>query len=541
MQISPNESRVLVLAPTRADAQVTVRLLTAEGVVAQICETESDLAHEIARGAGTAMLTDEFPRSEPLQELRFVLDLQPSWSELPVLLLARADSPRLETLRHIPGVVLLERPVNIRSMISAVQAALRARLRQYELRNQLERTRAANLELQRAARAKDDFLATLSHELRNPLSALTTAAELLDRGGVNKDTDHMARQVVRRQSAQMSRLLDDLLDVARITHGRLEIKKVQVELSAVVRAAVETVQPLLTRKGHAFVLTLPEREVILDADPVRLAQVIANLLTNAAKYTEARGHIDLVVQRERDELVFRVRDDGIGIEESAQADIFGMFSQLRPAIERSEGGLGIGLALAKALVEMHGGTIAVHSEGRGKGSEFTLRLPCAIASAGRDIAPADRIGKPARGLDIILADDNVDALESLATLLEFEGHTVRVARDGANAIALLAQRAPSVMLLDIGMPGMNGYEVAQKVRLRDDAANIYLVALTGWGQPGDKARAQQAGFDHHVTKPVDFEELSELLARVAVKACTGSESCTPVPAASSGRLSAGSD
>jgi len=509
------ESRVLVLAPTRADARVSVQMLEEWGISAQAFELASELVAEIRRGVGAIIITDDAAKRDAMKQLRFVVDQQPSWSELPILLLARPDFPGIDVLRGFPGMIVLDRPVHMRTLISAVQAALRARLRQYELRNQLQRVRAANLELHDAARAKDEFLATLSHELRNPLSALTVAAALLDREESDPDVAHHARDVVRRQAAQMTRLLDDLLDVSRISHGRLEIRKTRCDAATIVYSAVETVQPLLARKHHELTLSLPEQQVFLSADPVRLAQVLANLLTNAAKYTEPGGKIELTVVQEGPIVAFSVRDNGIGIDAKSQADIFGMFSQLRPALERSEGGLGIGLALAKGLVDLHGGTISVASEGPARGSEFTVRIPCeeTVPDAPQPCA-AGGAGASHPHRDLIVADDNVDAADSLANLLEMEGHDVRVAHDGRSALQLATERMPGIMLLDIGMPDMNGYDVARAIRAREPEGNVVLVALTGWGQPDDKRRAQEAGFDHHLTKPVDFAELSAFLSRV---------------------------
>jgi len=513
-RLAPSEVRVLVLPPTKADGVVTRLLLGDVGITAVVCETVEHLGRELAAGAGALIITDDSSRLDPLAELRPLLDAQPSWSEIPILVLARPDFPRLDELRTVPGVVLLERPVHIRTMVSAVQAALRARQRQYELRDQLDQTHAANRELQNQARAKDDFLATLSHELRNPLSALTTAAHLLERGSPDANADVMARQIVKRQTGLMSRLLDDLLDVSRITRGKLEIRKAPIELSAVIESAIETVQPWLNRKRHAFSVSVPERDIVIEADAVRLAQVLANLLTNAAKYTEPQGRIELLVERHADVVEFHVRDDGIGIPRASQSEIFKMFAQLSPAIDRSEGGLGIGLALAKGLVELHGGSIDVKSGGHGHGSEFIVRIPItqaasvATANAARDTASEAVAGK----CELIVADDNADALQSLATLLELDGHTVRVASDGHAALALAQQKMPDVMLLDIGMPGLNGYDLASRVRQLDGGESVMLIALTGWGQPADRARASAAGFDHHLTKPIDHDELARLLS-----------------------------
>jgi two-component system, sensor histidine kinase len=522
MQIEATETRVLVLPPTRADGLITLRLLAESGITAATCDTVSELERELRRGAGAIIITDDFSHRDPWAELRPLLDAQASWSEIPILVLARPDSPRLDEIRTVPGAVLLERPVHIRSMVSAVQAALRARWRQYELRDQLEQTNAANRELHHQARAKDDFLATLSHELRNPLSALTTAAHLLDRPSVDAKSDFMARQIVKRQTHLMGRLLDDLLDVSRITRGKLEIRKTPTPVSAIVESAIETVQPLLNRKGHAFSVSIPDRDVIIEADPVRLAQVLANLLTNAAKYTEAQGRIELAVNRVADAMEFRVRDNGIGIAPESRTEVFKMFAQLSPAIDRSEGGLGIGLALAKGLVDLHGGSIGVQSEGIGCGSEFTVRIPIApaVAEDAAD-APVHSTHDGSRKCELIVADDNGDALQSLAMLLEMEGHVVRTASDGGAALALAEQKLPDVMLLDIGMPGLNGYEVAQRVRRQTGGDRVVLVALTGWGQPADRANATEAGFDHHLTKPIDYEQLAGLLSHLCQQAPRG--------------------
>jgi len=272
------------------------------------------------------------------------------------------------------------------------------------------------------------------------------------------------------------------------------------------------VQPWLNRKGHAFSVNVPKRDLIIEADAVRLAQVLANLLTNAAKYTEPHGRIELTVQRQGDVMEFCVRDNGIGIPPENQSEIFKMFAQLRPAIERSEGGLGIGLALARGLVELHGGSIAVKSQGVGHGSEFTVRIPIAQAAAATNTNAGKVVsaGDSAR-CEVIVADDNADALQSLAMLLELDGHTVRTASDGIAALSLAQQKIPDVMLLDIGMPGLNGYEVASRVRDLEGGEAVMLVALTGWGQPADRHRAREAGFDQHLTKPIDYEELAGLL------------------------------
>jgi CheY-like chemotaxis protein len=318
----------------------------------------------------------------------------------------------------------------------------------------------------------------------------------------------------------MALLLDDLLDVARITQGKLELKKQQLALNSVVDSAVEAARPLLDRKRHRFTVTLPSEPITLDADPLRLSQVLSNLLMNAAKYTDAGGQISLSARADGGRLCLSIKDNGIGIPAESLDGIFAMFSQIESAAARSEGGLGIGLALVNGLVELHGGTVEAKSEGAGHGSEFTVRLP--IVSSGSVATPLpDTTGAAGIGRRILVADDNQDAADSLAMILEMGGHEVRVARDGRAALSLAQTFRPDTALLDIGMPQLNGYEVAQALRREPWGAGITLIALTGWGQESDRQKAIDAGFDRHLTKPIDPDALESHLsarARPAVKA-----------------------
>ncbi len=348
--------------------------------------------------------------------------------------------------------------------------------------------------LKDADRRKDEFLATLAHELRNPLAPIRQAATLARSPQVDAGRRGWALDVIERQSSHMSLLLDDLLDVSRISRGRLELRRETVDLRDVVGAALETARPGLDRKGHVVDVQLPAQPVLLHADPVRLSQVLSNLLSNAGKYTDQKGHIQLHASTEGGQVVIRVIDDGIGLEAGSHGQIFEMFSQVSTAMGRAEGGLGIGLALSRGLVLLHGGTIEVHSAGLGQGTEFVVRLPLGPQDAGEAGArPAP--GAASRSLSILLADDNEDARETLSAVLALQGHTTHLAADGVQALAMAQQLRPAVAILDIGMPGLTGYEVA----------------LTGWGQAQDQARAQAAGFDHHVTKPVDLARLEQLI------------------------------
>ncbi len=365
--------------------------------------------------------------------------------------------------------------------------------------------------LKEADRQKDEFLATLAHELRNPLAPIRQAAILARAPGTDPARQSWALDVIERQAGHMALLLDDLLDVSRISRGRLELRLEPVELRNVVDAAVETARPSLDRKHHRLSVTLPGAAVHLLADPLRLAQVLSNLLSNASKYTDAGGNIEVSASCEEQQVVIRVRDDGIGLSSQAQGQIFEMFSQVSSAIDRAEGGLGIGLALSRGLVGLHHGTIDVHSAGIGKGSEFVVALPLPRAEAG-NVEPAVA-GRPAGAgpRTVLLADDNVDALETMVALLELEGHKVWSAPDGHKALALAQEVRPDVVILDIGMPGLNGNEVAARIRAGESGQPTTLIALTGWGQAEDRARSNAAGFDHHLTKPVDFDRLKDLL------------------------------
>jgi signal transduction histidine kinase len=364
-------------------------------------------------------------------------------------------------------------------------------------------------DMHEADRRKDEFLATLAHELRNPLAPIRAAAMLARKPDLPPAQRQWCNDVIDRQVQRMSLLLDDLLDVSRITRGTLELRRAPTSLVALVEAAIETVRPLVESKQHVLRIDLPGNAIV-DVDALRMSQVVSNLLNNAAKYTPSGGAIRVSARIEARDLVIEVADDGIGIAAADIAGIFNMFSQLTAARERSDEGLGIGLALTRGLVELHGGTVAARSDGTGHGSTFSVRIPQALVpQVGPTTEPPPAPG-PAATLRILVADDNRDAAESLAQLLELDGHEVELAMDGEAALAAFREFAPQVALLDIGMPRMNGYELARRIRELDP--HIRLIAITGWGQQGDRERSAIAGFDHHLTKPVDYEALVSLLA-----------------------------
>jgi PAS domain S-box-containing protein len=379
--------------------------------------------------------------------------------------------------------------------------------------SRLKRTEEA---LREADRRKDEFLATLAHELRNPLAPIRHATKILDLPAASEDQRRWAREVISRQVQHMALLLEDLLDVSRITRGRLELKKDYVSLDKLVAAAVETAAPLIDAKQHSLEVRLPQEPIGLHVDPLRMAQALSNLLTNAAKYTDPHGHIIVSVTLTPDGIDIYVEDTGIGLAESALSKVFEMFSQVESAMERSQGGLGIGLALVKGLVSLHGGSVSAQSAGIGHGSRFTLHLPssCIVHEAMRapSEASADTLpGDPAFG--VLIADDNKDAADSLAILLQIAGYQVHLAHSGAEALQNAERERPAALILDIGMPDQTGYEVARQLRRAAWAKQSLFVAVTGWGQAEDKQQAHAAGFDYHLTKPVDVRELENLLLR----------------------------
>ena len=372
---------------------------------------------------------------------------------------------------------------------------------------------AAREALQRADRQKDEFLATLAHELRNPLAPIRNTVSLLQSRLKPGSEELPGVEVIARQVEHMALLLDDLLDVSQLTRGAMALRKEPVLLQRVVDLAIETSSPVISAAGHELVVALPERPLVLEADVLRLSQAIANVLNNAAKYTDRGGRIALDAESDEGFVRVRIRDTGIGISPEALDTIFDLFSQATPALERSQGGLGIGLSLVRGLVELHGGTIEARSRGLGKGSEFVIRLPLAPAGQAESTPARERAASAgAPPLRILVADDNQDSAESLAMLLTMMGHDVRTELDGAQAVETARAFQPQVVLLDLGMPRLNGYEAARRIRALPGGDEVVLIAQTGWSQPEDRRRSQEAGFDHHVVKPIPSGSLEKLLA-----------------------------
>jgi len=379
-------------------------------------------------------------------------------------------------------------------------------------------------ELRDNDRRKDEFLAMLAHELRNPLAAIDSAVQVSRRAALAEHFE-WAKDVIQRQTKQLSRLIDDLLDISRINLGKIQLRKERLDLGSIVDRAVEAVRPLVDGRGHDLVVSLDPGPLHLEADPARLEQILVNLLGNAAKYTPEKGRIDLHARREQEEIVVEIKDNGIGIDPRMLSKVFEAFIQVEQAIDRAQGGLGIGLTLVRRLLEMHGGSISAKSDGSGKGSSFTIRIPASAppVAALNHVEPTD--DKPAATANsrarVLIVDDNVDTARAMAKLLISRGHEVRTAHDGGEAIAAAHAHRPDVMLLDIGLPGMDGYQIAREVRHDESLSEATLIAISGYAQDHDRRRSREAGFDHHLMKPVDYDRLYSLLnavPRAAVEA-----------------------
>jgi signal transduction histidine kinase/ActR/RegA family two-component response regulator len=515
-------------APLGRPAAAIVELLEAHGHPTQVCGGICEAAIPVEQGAGALLLTEESLDPQRLPELLRSLERQPAWSELPVVLLAKRGERSTESIDRLAtaarSITLLERPLGTTTLLRSIEVALRSRRRQYQIRDLLEaqRARAAALRhseeqlqlaiaaLREADRRKDAFLATLSHELRNPLAPIRNAAEVLASPQLTPMQLHWTQSVIQRQAAHMASLLDDLLELTRISQGKLQLRKRGCSLQSVVDAAVETARPLLEKKKHLLQIRVPQDIPPFLADPVRLAQALSNLLTNAAKYTDPGGRIELSA-RLQERLTITVQDNGIGIPAEQLKSLFTMFSQAPSALDRSEGGLGVGLALVKGLAELHGGTVEAQSGGPGLGSRFVIVLPFEAACESDLPAQQESWVAPSGTLRVLIADDNHDAADSMAMLISMDGYEVRAVYDGRAAVTAAGSFRPDVALLDIGMPELDGYAVAKVLRGQRGGIGIYLIALTGWGRQEDRQRALEAGFDTHLTKPVDPHQLRNLL------------------------------
>ncbi len=510
------ERRVLALGPHGKDAQLIQSVLGGAGMNCCFLATSTDLARELNAGAGALIVTEEVVLGGAQGLLAEFVRSQPAWSELPILILTTRDSSSpvvVQFMEVLGNVTLIERPMRIAVLVSSLRAALRARHRQYQIRSHMIERNRIEESLRETDRRKDEFLAALAHELRNPLAPISNTLHLLRGRGDEDPEARMAHDVIRRQVQHLTRLVDDLLDVSRITRGKVSLRREIVGLDTVVRNAVETSRPLIEAARHNLEVTMPREPVQVHADPVRLAQALSNLLNNAAKYTPNGGRIQLQVACEAGSAVIRVRDNGIGIAEEALPRVFELFMQEADSAGRAQGGLGIGLTLVRTFVSLHGGVVEAFSGGHGRGSEFVIRLPALVAKESLPDAVDERAAvRLGAGHRILVVDDNEDGAQSLAMLLEMLGNQVYTVYDGPQAVEAISLFHPDVVLLDIGLPTLNGYETARRLRSLPGARDALIIALTGWGQEEDRRRSREAGFDHHLVKPVDMHVLESLLA-----------------------------
>lgn len=503
--------RVLIVAPIGRDAELMCTHLEASGLICAAFGTVEEMCEELKLGAGALLLTEEALQPDVTPRLAQALDCQPPWSDVPIIILAGEpsfDRPgrTFGDLGRRTNVTLIDRPVRIKSLVSAAQSALRARGRQYEIRDLMDT-------LEDRINERDRFLAILGHELRNPLGAILLASQMKDDDG-KLDGDHA--ELIERQSKHLTRIVNDLLDLSRLVSGKIVLKRQIIDLKDAVRQSLETVGAAAMRQGVTVEVKPSTVELPVDVDPVRADQIIANVLTNAIKYTPEGGHVVVTLHREGDQASIHVVDDGVGIAPDRIGTIFELFAQAENAIGRAQGGMGIGLALVRNLLQLHGGTISAKSDGVGKGSEFTVSFPIAAprpaeaAPERRKTIRASDDGQPRR---IVIVEDNPDVRELLRLKLRRLGHTVDAVGDGHAGVTAIVDGKPDLALVDIGLPGLDGYEVASQVR-ESLGPDVVLVAVSGFGQPEDKRRAMEAGFDEHITKPADVTDIENLLARL---------------------------
>lgn len=497
------ESRLLIYAPTGKDGRLLAGVLERAQMMCYVCTRLAETFEELEKGAGALIVADEALTIEFLKGIRPYLENQPSWSDLPFLVLRQTapDTPEMNSRYAMLGnITLLDRPVRSITLISAATAALRARTRQYEMRE--------------IDRRKDEFLAMLAHELRNPLAPINAASELLRVPTLDREKIQHTSEIISRQVRHMTGLIDDLLDVSRVSRGLVTLDEGVQDAWQIVASAVEQVRPLMDARQHQLTVQEPPLTASIFGDQKRLVQIIANILNNAAKYTPPGGQISVSVTLDESNVMFSVKDNGIGMDPDVLSRVFDMFAQGERSSDRSQGGLGIGLAIVKSLVNLHGGTVTAQSDGLGKGSRFTITLPrvtdlpATTHSSLAELKPAQELHR------ILIVDDNVDAANTLGTLLEISGYEVLIEHSATSALDRIVNEVPKACLLDIGLPDMDGTSLAKQLRNHPETNSSLMIAITGYGQDSDRQKSLEAGFDHHLVKPVDFSQLMKILSSI---------------------------
>jgi signal transduction histidine kinase len=493
------EERVLVLVRGAHEGRVTLSLLAKAGFAGKTCVDVAELCRMVAEGAGAALLAEEVLTPPALSALHQALAEQPAWSDFPLLVFSAAnpsDKQRSAATDVLGNVTFLDRPVHVRTMIASVQSALRSRQRQYEAR--------------RAIQSRDSFLAMLGHELRNPLGVITFALAVLEKSSTAPPPKEYS--VIARQARHLSRLVDELLDVARVTHGKVTLKRQPLDVVEIARYIFEALLPSARARQLAYELQVPAEPLLVQGDRQRLEQVLTNLLTNAIKYTPPAGKVWVEARAVGSLVHLAVNDTGVGLEPEMRDRVFAPFAQVDASLDRAEGGLGLGLALVRSIVLLHGGEVQAFSDGLGRGSRFELRLP-ALEAAPHAADVALNVAGSIERRRIVLVEDNADIRELFAELLQRSGHEVCVADDGPKGLEQVLAFAPDVAFVDVGLPGFDGFELARRVRA--NGSRVRLVALTGYGQAEDKRRAAEAGFDEHLVKPVLDDDIVKAIARAS--------------------------
>jgi signal transduction histidine kinase/ActR/RegA family two-component response regulator len=494
------ENRVLIYAPSGQDAVLASKMLTLAKVDNLVAGTAAELSEQLLLGVGAVLTVEEALSNGGLKAIGEFVQSQPAWADVPVVLLTNRGPDSLSVRQAIGvlgNVTLLERPVRTLTLITSLQSVLRARAKQYQVRE--------------TDRRKDEFLASLGHELRNPLAPIRTSMAVLTHLYPDQAPVGKVSEVVERQVTHLTRLVDDLLDVARINSGKIALQRARTTFAAVIGHVIELCSAAAAAKRITIGQQLPAGPVALFADYARVVQIVSNILSNAIKFTPVDGVITVHAHVAEGSLHIHVRDTGIGLERAALERIFSMFEQSRPPSGQIASGLGIGLSLSRQFAEMHGGSVYASSEGLGKGSEFVVSLP--VVESEEESAAIDDAGamelvdlRP----KVLVVDDNRDAADSLQALFEMDNCKVATAYDGHEAVLATEQAMPDMIVMDLGMPRMDGYEAARRIRRQPGSKEVLMIAVTGWGQSDARQRTMEAGFDHHLIKPVNFDELRQI-------------------------------
>lgn len=495
------EHRILIHTPIGKDAHHVSQVFERANIEHFVCLTPAELIVELDKGAAALLMVEEALSLDFLNAITRFLLKQKTWSDIPILLLCkrRLDSSELRDIyQRLGNVTLIERPLQIITLVTTVNSALRARKRQYEMRE--------------VDRRKDEFLAMLAHELRNPLAPISAASQILKLADLKRERVIHTSEIILRQVGHMTGLIDDLLDVSRVSRGLIQLENEILDVRDLVSNAVEQVLPLINLKSHRLDIQNISASVFVKGDRKRLIQILSNLLNNAAKYTEEHGEISLEMLFDTHHVYFKVTDNGIGIGQDIIDTVFDMFTQAKRSSDRTQGGLGIGLALVKSLVALHEGTVVAQSPGLSHGTTFTVALPRVGATqyqAGAITTPSSNSLVSRR---VLVVDDNVDAADTLSMVLEAYGYEVSVENSAAGALNRANSEHPEVCLLDIGLPDMDGNELAKAMRANPDLKSTILIAITGYGQEQDRLKTKHAGFDHHFVKPVDIDHLMKVIS-----------------------------